>query len=299
MKSLRVLASAGVAAAGFASTGAGAPVRVTYWDPAWSPTGREIAFADRGDVAGDLYVVEADGTAVRRLTNSSYASGNYGARLPTWSPDGRRIAFGYGSDGIAVVKADGTGLRRMIATGDQPAWSPSGRWIAYTLGEDQGGRISVAKPDGSHRRIVARPPENDSYQGPTWSPDGRRLAFGVGTAPDSSLVTPYLAIVGWHGGRMRRFAVGHTIWSADWSPNGRTILLSEDPIVNDRRGLRGVRISVLNLRSKRLRPLRPGLGARWSPSGREIVFSNGRDIYVMSADGSHVRQLTHAPPPLP
>ena len=69
--------------------------------------------------------------------------------------------------------------------------------------------------------------------------------------------------------------------------------------MNDPNPLRNVRISILDLRTKRLRPLRPGLGARWSPSGREIVFSNGRDVYVMNADGSHIRQLTHAPPPLP
>jgi opacity protein-like surface antigen len=94
-----------VLALGLAAGAAAAPVGPpSYWDPAWSPDGKQIAFVDhRG--AGDLYVMNADGSGLRQLTQSSLPpAANYGARQPAWSPDGSRIAFGYGYTGISVIK---------------------------------------------------------------------------------------------------------------------------------------------------------------------------------------------------
>ncbi len=61
-------------------------------DPAWSPDGRMIAFV-RADESGEgtgsfIYLMNADGTGVRRLPNTGFNAAN-----PTWSPDGTRIAF--------------------------------------------------------------------------------------------------------------------------------------------------------------------------------------------------------------
>ena len=47
-------------------------------DPTWSPDGRRIAFADAGDPP-DIYVMDADGTNVVRLTFG-------GAQHPSWRP---------------------------------------------------------------------------------------------------------------------------------------------------------------------------------------------------------------------
>lgn len=57
-------------------------------DPAWSPDGKSIAFTRGNEEVGELYLVNADGSGLRLLTNVPYASG------ATWSRDGRHLAFG-------------------------------------------------------------------------------------------------------------------------------------------------------------------------------------------------------------
>ena len=52
--------------------------------PAWSPDGSQIAVANEGDI----YVISATGTDVRRLTDAPEVD-----TAPTWSPDGSQIAF--------------------------------------------------------------------------------------------------------------------------------------------------------------------------------------------------------------
>jgi Tol biopolymer transport system component len=56
--------------------------------PAWSPDGRQIAFASRRDQNWDLYLMQSDGTGLRRLTDSQAYDSD-----PAWSPDGEQIAF--------------------------------------------------------------------------------------------------------------------------------------------------------------------------------------------------------------
>lgn len=84
--------------------------------PAWSPGGKQIAFTASGPGLGDLYVMNADGTAITRLTNTPGGS----EVLPQWSPDGKRIAFGFPNDaliyGVWVMNADGTALNHLSRT---------------------------------------------------------------------------------------------------------------------------------------------------------------------------------------
>jgi TolB protein len=71
----------------------------------------KIAFASN-DENGDLeiYVMNADGTNLKKLTNNSI-----GAQYPVWSPDGQRIAFAAIKDGgIYTMNADGTNLKNLF-----------------------------------------------------------------------------------------------------------------------------------------------------------------------------------------
>jgi Tol biopolymer transport system component len=252
-----------------------------YVDPSWSPNGRLIAFTSAGSGPDDLFVMRADGTRVRQLT---HAAGAGGASMPAWSSDSRTIAFDYGYDGIWVVNVDGTGLRPILRHGCCAAWSPGGRRLAYARGgEIEPASIYVARPDGTGAQVVASPPENHSLTTPTWSPDGQKLAFDIGQASDLGFnVRKQLGIISRYGGPITKIAAGTDPFEPDWSRDGRRIVFSDQ----------FREVAVLDLRTRKVRRLRPGQHPSWSPGASTIVFSTVRGgIYAMNADGSHVRRL--------
>jgi TolB protein len=129
--------------------------------PAWSPDGRRIAFMSLGFPAGssssdyDLYVVDVDGTNLRRLTTAAGEDG-----WPDWSHDGRRIAYVHKpsepTSEIHVMTADGRDDARVSDASDDlseyaPTWSPNDLYLAYSAypetSLDSGG-IFVSQPDG-------------------------------------------------------------------------------------------------------------------------------------------------------
>ena len=140
LSSVRALVGSVVVLAAVAvATGSAATAPPTvYLDPAWSPDGKSIAFADNGvqpgagPLGGHLYVMDANGTNVHELVDGTTGSRPLIPFSPTWSPDGKQIAFTYGS-GISAVNRDGTGLRLVVNVGASPDWSPGGRKIAFSL----------------------------------------------------------------------------------------------------------------------------------------------------------------------
>jgi Tol biopolymer transport system component len=142
-------------------------------NPAWSPDGSLIAFADwKG-----INVVAPDGSGLRTVVSAEVSQ----AAWPAWSPDGRRIAYMIqGRDnarhGIYVVDLDGGEPMRLTRQWDAfPSWGPGGTAITFTrIAETQD--LYVVRLGGSTRAtpLVAG---DRGEAGGLWSPSGDLLAY--------------------------------------------------------------------------------------------------------------------------
>jgi TolB protein len=95
----------------------------------WSPDGTKIVFVcEPAEGNGGIYVVNADGSGLTRLTTSIARIGD---TWPVWSPNGRKIAFVRHTDGpndLYVMRADGTNITNYTntpgANENTPSWQP-------------------------------------------------------------------------------------------------------------------------------------------------------------------------------
>jgi Tol biopolymer transport system component len=147
-----------------------------------TPDGSQIVFfADTGPHdgithAGDAYVINADGTDLRRLNPGATKAGYVGPPVISLEPNGRRAAFGTGRD-IYVADLE-TGETLPIPTEGYPwavAWSPAGDWIAYTLNRNRINTIWLVRPDGSEQHKIPAAATADRFSWAVWSPDGAAL----------------------------------------------------------------------------------------------------------------------------
>ena len=80
--------------------------------PALSPDGKRVLFMSRREGNWEVYIINVDGSGMKRLTNDPANDG-----LPTWSPDGNAIAFVSNRGGpwaIWAMTPEGAGLRQLF-----------------------------------------------------------------------------------------------------------------------------------------------------------------------------------------
>lgn len=160
-----------------------------------TPGGSQIVyFADTGAQgetthAGDIYVINADGTGLRQLNPPGTKTGFIGPAVISLSPDGQQAAFGL-DDAVWVVDLAGGDARPIT---DQAGfawavtWSPSGDWIAYTRQHGSTSVISLVRPDGTDDHEITPNDATDEAAMPMWSPEGTHLLVRRGAGEDSDL----------------------------------------------------------------------------------------------------------------
>ena len=157
-------------------------------DATASPNGDKIAFVAPEGGHTEIFVANADGSNVKRLT-----SGTLSADQPAWSPDGTRIAYrlsaNFSPARIWVMNADGTNPHAITndAPGEHhhPAWSPrqaDGSYrIAYTQAAMKDGymraQIWSIRDDGTDHQLLSNESIGAYDDEPSWSPDGSTIVF--------------------------------------------------------------------------------------------------------------------------
>ena len=173
---------------------------------------------------GDTEVFVAD-PSTGDMQNVSRSPGSED-RYPCWSPDARHICFmsdREGATNLWIMKADGSGVRRLITTSAvcyMPSWqrTPAGERIVFGMHGSKPEMASI-RVDGSGLAMLGEGHD------PTLSPDGRTICY-TGHPPEGG-VTVY--VMDWDGSRKRRVvqstsAVGATF--PNWSPDSREIVYS-------------------------------------------------------------------------
>ena len=279
----------------------------------------QIAFTSGRDGNGEIYVMDAAGGNLRRLTNHPDWD-----IFPAWSPDGKQIAFMSSRDGhvdeqhgspiyeIYVMDADGTNQHNL--TNDphddrHPSWSPDGKRIVFETDRDREGNphnieIYVMDADGTNQRKLTNNLTEDRY--PAWSPDGERIAFSArrdGHVVHNLDITYEIYVMDADGMNQQRLTENRKNERyPSWSPDGKRIAFSAD-----RKGdLQNFDIYVMDadggneqkLTENRVHDRYPS----WSPDGNRIVFASEKDgnwesldIYVMDTDGGNLQNLTNNP----
>ena len=109
--------------------------------PAIAPDGRSIAFSARRHGQTFLYVMQADGTNARVVTDSLNLQG-----APAWAPDGQSILSAADDHGVPhLFRVPLDGRPPVLFVGEyavDPAWTPDGRFVVYS-GPDIGTTFSV------------------------------------------------------------------------------------------------------------------------------------------------------------
>jgi Tol biopolymer transport system component len=244
--------------------------------PTWSPDGTRIAFESTTDGKRSVFVMQADGQQLRRLTD---AAGTASDSSPSWSPDGSRVAFATDRDGnseIYVVGSDGSGVKRLTnnqAADNFPAWSPDGSRLAFVSDRDgQSGIWAMAADGSSPARLVQGQAAPNAR--PAWSPDGTRIAFA--SDRDGGNLDIFVADVTGSGATGGAGSVTKVIAGPGqdgepaWSPDGAKLAFASDRdgapevYVANRDGSNVVQVTT------KPRSFTP----TWAPSGTMLAYIN-------------------------
>ena len=178
-------------------------------EPVWSPDASMVAFVrvrSSGRGRSGIFVVNADGSGLRRVVGSEAVGGGLGGVV--WSRDGTRLAFTRDAKcfgqrerdvGLYVVNADGTGVRKLPVLSPYVSslrlhpvgvtvdgWSADGTTLLYHVVRFSGGECRTSfqessdlysiRADGGAATLLA---STDWIDRARWSPDERSIAFSA------------------------------------------------------------------------------------------------------------------------
>jgi len=274
---------------------AGSPRRladITAHDGTFSPDGRQVLFAN----GTSLFLAKSDGSEPRKLlTMRGFLF------YPRFSPDGARIRFTeldlqQNASSLWEAKADGTGLRAVLSgwpnqgAESNGQWTPGGAYFLFTHAEGTATNI-WALPEGHsffHRNSsipVQLTTGPLAFDHALPSQDGHKV-FVTGLQARGELVRYDPA-----SKQFLPFLSGISVDQVDFSPDGQWVAyvtIPEGTLWRSRVD-GSERLQLTNAPMFAMLP-------RWSPDGKQIVFSAGQygkpwKIFLVSAQGGATQEL--------
>lgn len=241
--------------------------QITFGDgfdgqPQWYAERERVLFKsdrDSGDDIGDIYTMAADGSDVRRLTDTP----DVDEFSPKFSAEGDRIAYSAVRDGdyyIGLMDADGSNARDIAGPypfTEFPAWSPDGEEIYFAAIGPETRAADILSVNIETREVRTRISTASSDVCPHFTRDGKFLTYASPPRGDPSAAPDIFE---------------HDLSSGDTTgANDRQ--LTDHPDRDDY--------------------------ANPSPDGKTFVFLSMREgnfeLFLMDRDGGNQRRLTNTP----
>lgn len=249
---------------------------------AFSPDGGSVIYSTFG---GEIFTIGIDGTGKRQLAKVTPTPPGRLAGSFSWSPDGKVIRFAAENPWLCEMRADGSGMHRLIPNWNEGGYQCCGRWT-----RDGSFYLFVAGDQlwalDERRRLLGRPspvPIQLTNGTTRWSTpvpgwDGKTI-FVEGINPRGEL-----SRIDVKTGSLQPFLSGISAQDVWFSPDGRLVAWVAFPEGTlwraDRDG---------NHRVQLTQPTNWASNPRWSPDSKEIVFgtqstSGHMSIHRISAE---------------
>ena len=264
-----------------------------------SADGRRLAYSAFEQRSNIWALPISPGTPLSQSAAVPITTGNQFIEDMSVSADGKRLYFDSGREGNADIyrmtlpDGDPVRLTRDPAGDYYPSESPDGRWIAFYSLRYGSRDIMVMPTDGGAPQRVTSDTLDELW--PRWSPDSRSLIYALEDQSNRSGLNGMYVISrdasGIWGQPRRVFLIAN---EPAWSPDGRTFLVSSDPVV--------WAIPADGGPQRQIYAPRPGTGdpgievAQWMPDGRTLVMKSHDEndlasFWSMPAAGGRLRLL--------